>query len=90
MIIKLIIDLIYSAFSVLTSPMNIPGMPDQVIEFLAQAIDYIGVGINLLSHFVDIKYLLVLFGVVILVDSGFFIYKVVMWVLRKIPMVGIS
>ena len=90
MIIKLIIDLIYSAFSVLTLPMNIPGMPEKVIEFLAQAIDYIGVGINLLSHFVDIKYLLVLFGVVILVDSGFFIYKVVMWVLRKIPMVGIS
>lgn len=90
MIIKALLDLIYSVFSLLTAPISIPGMPDEVKEFVATALDYIGTGIALLGNFTDIQYLLILFGITIAVDVGILLYKLVMWVIRKIPMLGIE
>ena len=90
MIIKLLMDLLYSVFSVLTLPIKIPGMPDSVREFVAVSIDYISTGISLLGNFVDIGFLLILFGIIIAVDVGILLYKLVMWVLKKIPMLGIE
>lgn len=90
MIIKLLIDLLYSVFYVLTLPIAIPSMPDSVREFIATALDYISSGMGIVANFVDLPYLLTLFGIVAAVDVGMMIYKLVMWVLRKIPMLGIE
>lgn len=90
MIIKALIELIIGVFRVLTLPISIPSMPDGVKEFIATALDYMTTGIAVLSNYCDINYLLVLFGVVIAVDVGISLYRLVMWVLRKIPMLGIE
>lgn len=90
MIIKALLDLLYSVFSVLTLPISIPAMPDGIIEFIATSLDYIGVGISIIANYCDISFLLTLFGIVIAVDVGILLYKVVMWVLKKIPMLGME
>ncbi|MBQ8239825.1 MAG: hypothetical protein IJZ38_03145 [Bacteroides sp.] len=90
MIIKALMDLIYNLFVLLTSPISIPGLPDEVSGFISYALEYIRLGIGLLANWTDIGYLLVLFGIVVAVDVGVLLYKLVMWVIAKIPMIGIE
>lgn len=90
MLIKAILDVVYAIFSVLTAPINIPAMPDSVSTIMADALEYIRVGLQIVASYTHLSYLLVLFGIVVAVDVGILVYKFVMWVLRKIPMLGLS
>lgn len=90
MIIKLLLDLVYSVVSVLTVPINIPSLPAGVQTAFADFLGYIQTGIAILSTYTHMSYLLVLFGLVVSVDVGIMLYKFVMWVLKKIPMLGIK
>lgn len=90
MIITLLIDLIYTVISVLTLPINIPDLPSEVNTFVSTAIEYIGTGLGILSNYTNLSYLLVLFGVIAAVDIGLALYKLVMFIIKKIPMLNIS
>lgn len=90
MIIKLLIDLIYAVFSVLTAPINIPDLPTEVSSIVNSALEYIGLGIGLISNYTHLSYLLVLFGVVIAVDVGLWLYKLIMYLIHKIPMLNVK
>ena len=43
-----------------------------------------------MANYTDITYLFTLMSIIIAVDVGISIYKIVMWALRKIPMLGIE
>lgn len=90
MIIKLLIDLIYTVISVLTLPINIPDLPSEVSTYIATAVEYIGTGLGILNNYTHLSYLLTLFGVVLAVDVGLALYKLVMFIIKKIPMLNIS
>ena len=80
----------FNVFSVLTAALNIPGIPDSVKEFVAVTLDYVSTGIAILSNYMDVEYVLSLFFIVIAVDAGIMLYKIILWVLKKIPMLGIE
>lgn len=90
MIIEALMDVVYMLVSLLTAPISIPSMPEGVSDVLNSMLEYIGVGIGLLANWTDLGYLMLLFGLVLAVDAAILIYKVVMWFLRKIPMLGIK
>ena len=90
MIISLLFDLVYAIVSIFTSGISIPSLPEKVFEVLEQVCMYIGNGIGVLSNYCHIGYLLTLFGIVVMVDMGIFIYKMAMFIIRKIPMINIS
>jgi len=90
MIIQALMDVVYLLVSLLTAPISIPSMPEGVSEVLNSMLEYIGVGIGLLANWTDLGYLMLLFGMVLAVDAAMLIYKLVMWFLRKIPMLGIK
>lgn len=90
MIIEALMDVVYMLVSLLTAPISIPSMPEGVSDVLNSMLEYIGVGIGLLANWTDLGYLILLFGLVLAVDAAMLIYKVVMWFLRKIPMLGIK
>ena len=90
MIITLLIDLIYTVISVLTLPINIPDLPSEVSSYVSTAIEYIGTGLGILSNYTHLSYLLVLFGVIAAIDIGLALYKLVMFIIKKIPMLNIS
>lgn len=85
MIVEGIFYAILEILSALMSVINLPVMPDGVRNLLTTFTGYLATGISLLANYVDIEYLLVLFGVVMAVDGGVLIYKFVMWIIRKIP-----
>ena len=90
MIINALLDVVYTLMSLLTAPISIPGMPEEVQVFVYKALEYIAMGIKLLSNYTDLNYLFMLFGVIVAIDAGLLIYKFAMWIIKKIPMLGIS
>lgn len=90
MIIEGLLNVVYSLFALLLSPINIPAMPEEVRSFISDALGYIKLGIGLLANWTDLEYLLALFALVLAVDVGILLYKAIMWFIKKIPMLGIE
>lgn len=89
MIINLLLGLIYKVLDVLLI-LNIPQLPDSVTGYINDFFDYLVTGASILSNYTPLGYLLIMFGVLLAVDTGIQIYKFVMWIIRKIPMLGMS
>lgn len=91
MIIESLLNAIFSVFNTLFSSINIPGMPEgmseQVVGFFNDTLNYAG---SLISLFVPWSQVKIFFPILIVILLSEEIYKLVMWVLRKIPMLGIS
>ena len=91
MIIYGLFSLIVSLLSVLLAPLpNIPALPDSAAAFLDDAVGYISSGFSFLYAFVYAEVIVSLLNVSILVLLFYEGYQFVMWVLRKVPMFGIS
>lgn len=90
MIIQALLDLIYSFFALLTAPIDIPDLPASVHSVLTTATEYIVMGAGILARFCNYQYLMVLFGLVLAVDIGINLYKFVMWIIKKIPFLGMQ
>ena len=90
MIIKLLLDLIYKVLSILTQPISIPSLPEQAVEYIETFFGYLESGAGIVASFTPYGYLLTLLGVVVGIDVGIKIYHLVMWILKKIPMLGVQ
>lgn len=90
MIINLLLNIVFTIFSILTIPMQIPSMPESVKEIVAAATDYLVSGVSFLSVYFDMNYLLMLFSMILVVDVNIFFYKIIMWILRKVPLIDIK
>lgn len=90
MIINALMIVLLGVFSALTMVIKIPSMADGVKEVLAIALDYITSGVAIVANYTNFSYLLSLFTIVMIADAGIMVYKFVMWVLRKIPVLGIE
>ena len=90
MIVEALMNLLYGLLEWLTAPFNIPLLPPEVSEILRTVLDYLKVGFGILANYTHLDYLFTLFGIVLAFDAGLLGYKFVMWVLRKIPVLGIK
>lgn len=90
MIIKLLMDQILFVFGLLTAAINVPSLPPEVAETVGTMLEYVSMGISFMGNFVNMPYLLVLFNIIVGADVAVLIYRLVMWVMRKIPMIGVS
>lgn len=69
----------------------LPDMPESVVEFLNTFIDLVFVnGWNAVCFFIPINLVKILLPLVLIVVNFEHAYQVIMWVLRKIPLVGIE
>ena len=89
MIIKLLLTLVYNIFNVLTLPIHIPDLPADLNNVITTIIEYVGTGLAILQNYTHLSYLLTLFGIVVAIDVGLWLYKLIMFFIRKIPMLNI-
>lgn len=87
--------MIYVGFAILNSILDfldaLPQIPDEVVSVLNQFFDLVFVnGWNAACFFVPMDFVLILVPLVILVDNFEHVYHLIMWVLRKIPLLGIE
>lgn len=90
MLIDFLIDILFGLIDFITSGLNIPAFPDEAISVINDVVQYLQLGLAILGNYTHLDYLLTLFGVIVAIDVAILSYKFIMWVLRKIPMLGIS
>ena len=89
MILELFLQGIFGVVSNLLF-FELPKLPADVYGYIDTIFDYITAGASIVANYVPLDYLMVLFGVLLAVDAGIMVYHFVMWILRKIPLAGIS
>lgn len=91
MIIESICDLFIKFFTVLLKPINIPQIPQDILVQVNNSIDVIiERGSELIDLVIPYNIAKALLLIVLSIEAGIEIYHFVMWVIRKIPMAGIS
>ena len=88
--LDMLLNSILTWFDDLLSGVNIGSLPEdlhKVLDIVFQCMSY---GMSILANYTHLGYLLVLFGLIVSVDVALLVYKIVMWVLRKIPVLGIE
>lgn len=90
MLVEMILDALYGIFNTLTSPINIPSFPLEVRTYISYAMDYLEAGAGIIANYVNLPFIVTCFGIVLGVDIGIHLYHFVIWILRKIPFLGIE
>lgn len=89
MLIEMLLELIKSILGIMLF-FEIPQLPAEVHSYISQMFEALVSGASILANYVPLSYLLVLFGIILAIDVGINVYHFVMWILRKIPMLGID
>ena len=90
MLFVTLLDLLYLIFDTLLGWINVPAMPDDinsVYEFINLAINN---GASLVCFFFNVTVLKFCLTLVLAFHAFEFLYWVVMWFLKKIPMAGMQ
>lgn len=90
MIISALLTLIIALLSVLFAPLSWVALPSNVANLFLSVIQYLIAGCKIIAAYTHFSYLVTLFGFVAIVDIALFGYKVIMWILRKIPFLNIK
>ena len=88
MIIKLLLNLIIKIISLV--PFNIPNFPASVSTYLDTFKGYLQDGIGFIKFFLPWDYVILLLKIILSIVLALEIYKFVMWVVRKIPMLNVK
>lgn len=92
MIISGALTVIYTVLSVLLV-FNLPQLPDTIVTVANTAVGYIVAGVDMIHLLIGntaMGVLAICFKLVVLFNAAYFLYSVVMWVLRKIPFLGLK
>lgn len=94
MIIKKLFELCLNMLmSLLSNVGNIPALPEQILTIFQTIINYMVSGIDLLGLFIGptaLTFLGVCLDVIIAMNLFYFAYSAAMWVIKKIPFLGIK
>lgn len=90
MLIELLLDLIQNIFTfIFTLLPNIPQVPASITTPINSFFDFIFNNAGIIGVFVDINLMKTIVPLTILVVNFDNIYKLIMWIIRKIPMLNI-
>lgn len=90
MIIKGILELFFSLLQIVFSPISLPPLPVGVSKVLDQCINWIMGGYDLVGVFVDLSMVKALIPIVIVIANLDKIWSFIMFILRKIPFIGVE
>lgn len=89
MILETLMELLYSLFDIMLA-FEIPNLPTQVYEYVQTCFQYMATGAGILANYIPFAYLVSLFAVLLTIDGSIMIYHFVLWIIKKIPMGGMS
>lgn len=89
MLINGLLELLYGLLDLMLI-FEIPKLPTEVTNYVNTLFGYLETGASILANYTPLGYLLILFGILLLVDAAIMVYHFVMWILKKIPMINIK
>lgn len=90
MIIEGLLNLIMSLLEFIFSPISLPGLPDQMQSVIDAATSYLVSGVGILGLFFDWNTVVILIPLVIIIANFKRLWDGIMFILRKIPFIGIE
>lgn len=90
MIIKGLFELVYALLSIVFAPIDLPDLPASVQGIIDRFVDLITSVVGLVGVFVDMDVVKVLVPVVIVIANLDKLWNMIMFILRKIPFLGIE
>lgn len=90
MIVKGLLELIFGLLQIVFLPINLPALPGGIQSVLNQLTDVLKGAVGLLSIFVDMSVVKYLIPVVIIIVNFERIYDLVIYILKKIPFIGVE
>lgn len=90
MIIKGLFSLIIGLLRIVFGWVSLPAMPAAVDEAFQMLLDYMAQGIGFVWLIVPRELVLVVLPVILVLSNFDKLYSVIMWILRKIPFLGIQ
>lgn len=91
MIIKGLFELVYGLLNIVLTPFQIvPNMPSGVTASINALVDFMFAPVRILLFFVNVDVVRPLIPLVIIVMNMEHIWDGIMWVLKKLPFVGIE
>lgn len=90
MILKLLFELVLSLLEIVFSWVSFPQMPTIVITYKDMLFDYIEQGLGFVWLFIPRGIVWILLPIVLVLENFDKLYKVIMWILRKIPFLNMS
>ena len=90
MIVKGICELVYSLLSIVFSPVQLPQMPEGVQNVFDELLEVLKGSVGLASVFLDFNVIKWLIPVVLVVANFEKVWNMIMFILRKIPFLGIE
>lgn len=90
MIIKGIFELVYTMLNIVLTPINLPQLPDGIQSIFDELLQVMVGSVGLLGLFLDFSVVKWLIPIVIAVANFEKIWNMIMFILRKIPFLGIE
>lgn len=90
MILESVFNLFSSAIKLIFGWINLPDLPVQVETVITQLFDYLEMGLGFVFLAFDMNLVKIMLPFVLVVANFDKVYKLVMFVLRKIPFLGIK
>lgn len=90
MILESVFNLIFGLLEIVFGWINLPAFPQQLVDTLTSFEDLIFSNISCLSFFVRISTVKILLPLLLIVVNFDKAYKLTMFILRKIPFLGIE
>ena len=90
MILEAIFELVFMLLSIIFAPIQLPGLPPEVQSIVDQVIGYIVGAVDLLGFFLDWNMVKILIPIVIIIVNLDKIWHLIMFILRKIPFLGME
>ncbi|MBQ8921414.1 MAG: hypothetical protein IJ060_04540 [Oscillospiraceae bacterium] len=90
MIINALLRVVLVLLGILFAPLSLVALPASVSSIFLGAVGWLINGFRIIAVYTDLSYLLVLFGIVAAFDAVLWLYKIIMWILRKIPFLNIK
>lgn len=90
MLIKGLFELVLGILNFMFGWVNFPDMPSVVVDALSVVLQAIASGIGFVWLIVPKELVLAVIPVIIIVENFDLMYSMVMWVLKKIPFLGMK
>lgn len=90
MIVKGLFELVYTLLSVVLAPFSLPQLPVGIQTIFDEVLGYMTGAVGLLTVFVRPTTLQLLIPAVIVVINAVHIWNGLIWILKKIPFVGME
>lgn len=90
MVINGLLTALFNLFEFLTRPIDIPDIPPDIDTIVNTALGYIRSGFDYMRFWTHWDFLLILLGICLVIGTAVRLYGLVMWVLRKLPFLGIE